>query len=155
MAMLMRARLPQIDSLVLWDPVVNGRRYLADLRREYDELARLYRLPVDDTLGSDQPSELFGQRWSTHLQGDLETIDLLETSDYRVRKTLLVELAGGTNTLALAERLRSLGAHCDVCNIADENVLTRKEFTPAEPYFTPVPSKILSAVGAWLTNHND
>lgn len=112
-----------VDQLVLWAPVVSGRRYVRELRA----LSAA-------TGGSDLPSEA---------AADLGTIDLL-TVRPQCRRALIV----GRDDLPTDSRLH---AHLSAQGIATEQVVQPGYADlMAEPHHTRVPHAAIDHVAGWL-----
>lgn len=131
-----------LAGLVLWEPVVDGRGYLAELQARHDEtIRRFFVLPKDYRPGA-QPTELLGFALGDAMRAAVVGLDLLETPVPR-KPVLLVESHAAPELAALAGRLAQGG-----------------QLTHAQvPSFTVwvedvdkglVPQQVIEAIVAWL-----
>jgi alpha/beta superfamily hydrolase len=110
LAMMTAATCPSIQTLVLWDPVVQGPGYL-------EELKIFHKRVLDAAEASSRsvarPSvydglSLFG--FGSHLSEELRQIDLLSMGKKPAEKVLVIESASESASSSLSERLRQWGS---------------------------------------------
>jgi exosortase A-associated hydrolase 2 len=144
-----------IKSIVLWEPIVNGKQYINELittQRQW----RLQHHGTKGNLASDEDAdnnndcdEILGFPMSHSLRRDLEEIDLLTTRECFIKQLLLVERDENSAVLAMRETLRSV------------NVRLEFEST-SEAYFwrqqpegnVLVPVQTLRSITSWMSSHN-
>jgi hypothetical protein len=119
-------------ALVLWDPIVSGRTWVAELLAQQRERF------------GDLEDEVFGFPFGPALRGQLEAIDLRTAGRPAVRRVLVVQTSGSAagETDALVERLQAVGTAVD-----------RRAFdTPPfwrDPGKTYVPRAVIDAIVSW------
>jgi pimeloyl-ACP methyl ester carboxylesterase len=75
-----------IKDLVLWDPVVNGKKYIDELKALHNSLSPLF----GSTLLNDEFDELLGYAFPAELRVGIEGINLLEISGWKAEKISIV-----------------------------------------------------------------
>ena len=94
-----------VDSLLLWDPVVNGEDYLESLRSVHaDMLADLDRFPTVRSAEECQENEIMGFQLSPQLLSDIKSLELTSIDVERLRRCYIIESAGNP-TAGAAGRL--------------------------------------------------
>ncbi len=143
LALLAARRIDGLAGLVLWEPVVRGTDYLAEVAQWHHEAILRFAVPPRDHQPGPRPTELLGFPIGEPLYAALEALDLLEVRPPRGRPLLLVESHGAADQLALAERLqpqtRFTHAHVPSFRTWTEDVDKGL-----------VPSQVLAAIVAWL-----
>ena len=120
-------------ALVLWDPIVNGGAYAAELMALQEQRVG----------GS---NEVLGFPFSPDLRRELERIDLL-TIERAPRQVLLVETGDRKPEIqALQQRLQALGANVNHRLVAGAPIWH-------EPNKASVPAGAIQAVTAWAKDH--
>lgn len=137
------AQTADLAGLILWEPVVDGPRYLAELRAKHEEaLMRFFAPPKGSALGP-RPAELNGFALGAAQLAALAALDLLQAQPPRGRPALLIESATTAELLALKARLEG------VSRLTHEHV----------PSFTVwvedvdkglVPQQVIEAIAGWL-----
>lgn len=132
-----------LAGLVLWEPVVNGRNYLNELRAQHEEtIMRFFVLPKDYQPAA-QPAELLGFALSDTMRASLEQVDLLTLMPPRARPVLLVENQPTADLAALNERLAAGGkathAHVPCFTVWIDDVDKGL-----------VPQQVIDTITAWL-----
>ena len=134
-----------VDSLVLWDPVLNGEKHLerlAELHRGM--LAYAHVLPEP---GSDPNAENLGYPMPPKLRSDLAELRLLLTRRKPARRVLLLESNPDVDQEPLQELLVRL-----VVNPAVERFPNPRLWTWTEDFGrVHVPHKIIQAIVSWLS----
>ncbi len=83
----------EVENLVLWDPVVNGKDYMKELRNIQKDLSLSpYYLPkfASNGLNGNGPGQLLGYPSSHELDSSIEEIDLIKTFQFKAKKSFLV-----------------------------------------------------------------
>jgi len=134
LALLRQQRGECADNLVVWDPVVDGRRYVAEMLALHRK--RFGRTTTDEALGYPLPPSV---------RAELEQIDLLKTEAPRARRLLLVETgAPREETRALEQRLRDRGAAVEYRAFAGPAIWQDQ---PSQP---PVPAAVIQFIVSWM-----
>lgn len=143
LALTVAPRIDDLAGLVLWEPVVRGGAYLAELAAQHDEAIMRYFAQPQDYVPSSRPAELLGFPIGEPLRSGLECLDLMAASVPRARPLLLVESHAAPEQLALAAHLR-----------ADARLT--HEHVPSFSVWTDdvdkglVPTQVIAAIVAWL-----
>jgi pimeloyl-ACP methyl ester carboxylesterase len=99
-----------IDGMVLWDPVVNGKAYVAELKLLHGEMLR--RAQVQPKHGADETqTEILGFPLTQELLTELESIDLATMPQKPANHLLVIESREKAGERPLIEHLQQLGAH--------------------------------------------
>jgi pimeloyl-ACP methyl ester carboxylesterase len=135
-----------IDSLVLWDPIVKGTDYLAELAAFHEKVVdavESYSRGVARPTVFDGLS-LYGFR--PQLKQELATIDLLASNESPARRVLLLESTAGSGRAALAAHLQQRVPSFQYQQIPAQEDLWTMDFELAIP-----PRQILNAIVAWIS----
>jgi len=103
------ARRDDIDSVVMWDPIWDGRRYLEELlecnrgRPEYDIDRARAMLDGPESIG------IMGFPVTARMRSGLHRLDLLNVSDIRAGKMYILGSSDRDEYRAIDERIRGLG----------------------------------------------
>ena len=99
---------PEVPSLVLWDPIVDGRAHL-------DELQALHR----ERFGAGTDGEVLGFPLSSGLRDELARLEVTRFGRPRARRVLVLRTSGSRegDLEALAAHLREAGATVDLHRI--------------------------------------
>lgn len=110
LAMLACRRRPDIDRLVLWDPVVVGRTYLAELVDRHNALVAERPSPRGYRV-CEPPTELLGTPVTPAVLSFLESLDLLRFERPPAARTCVISSSDDEHASEdLARRLREAGA---------------------------------------------
>ena len=133
-----------IDGMVLWDPVVAGKRYLEELKNLHREMLRRAHLkPVDDP----KCAEIAGFALTHEMISDLNDLDLLRIQCKPANDILVVESQKKPMQTQLTERLKSLNAEVKHIHLPNPQFWTWIE----DFSHILVPRRILQAVTSWLS----
>lgn len=100
-----------VRKLILWDPVVNGRAYIDELRTMQQALLDKLQ-PLHKSRSHQEQTdteELIGFRFSTQMVSEIGAIDLLETTEFNGSEISLVVSEERPEYLRLKEHLEGLG----------------------------------------------
>ena len=126
----------EVESLVLWAPVVKGRRYV----RELTALSQT----AHHAAGSDSAGiEAMGFVYAQQTVGDLAQIDLLSHS-MRCQRVLIASGSNAAGDSALLEHLSKQGV------VVEQMALPGYEEMMAEPHQTEVPQEALRSIADWM-----
>ena len=133
-----------VDALVLWDTVVRGRTYVAELRSlQREMLQRAHLRPASD----EHRQEVLGFILTDHLLRDLEEIDLLAIRQKPANKILVIESHNQREQNPLIQHLKNLDSEVTHRHLPDPQFWHWVEdFT-----HVPVPQQILKSVQSWMT----
>lgn len=95
-----------IDEMVLWDPVVSGEAYLAELRRLHGDMVRYAHVEARPT-GTGE--EILGFSIPESLVADLATLNLCTAEAGGIRRTLVIETNARAHQGQLVHHLEQLG----------------------------------------------
>ena len=150
-----------IDSLVLWDPVISGADYLAELRGLHQGMlahAHVTPQPVSksgtpeaahdaahDGISTDE--ELLGYPMPARLSAELSSLDLASLTERPARRALLVESNRAADQGPLATSLGALGTALDHEQVSNPHLwVWNEDFAKVH-----VPRKILELIVAWAS----
>ncbi len=123
----------ECPALVLWDPVIDGREYLADLSAAHRS-----------RFGGGESEEILGTPFPAPLRAAVAGIDLLQAGRPRARRVLIVETGGHTPRAGdLEAHLRRAGAQVSRRSLAGAAVWR-------EPNKAAVPQSVIQSVVAWM-----
>jgi alpha-beta hydrolase superfamily lysophospholipase len=126
----------EVESLVLWAPIVKGRRYV----RELTALSQTAQLAAGNESAG---IEAMGFVYPNELTGELAQMDLLAHS-VRCQQVLIASSANAAGDLALLEHLTKQGVS------VESMALTGYEGMMAEPHDTQVPHDALRSIVDWM-----
>lgn len=126
----------EVESLVLWAPIVKGRRYV----RELTALSQTAQLVA----GSGSAGiEAMGFVYAHETAGELVQIDLLSHS-VRCQQVLIASNANAAGDLSLLDHLSKQGVEAEL------TALPGYEGMMAEPHETEVPHEALRSIVDWM-----
>ncbi len=104
LSILVAERRDDVVGLVLWDPVLEGRRYLEDIRAQHRELTGGSRGSTEE-----DASEILGFSFSRNFCLEIESLDLSSRSKAPADRVLILETGrpSGSESLARAYRERT------------------------------------------------
>lgn len=106
LALLAAPRTAGLAGLVLWEPIVNGRQYLAELQTQHDEvISRFFAQPKGYRPGVFS-AELLGFALSDSMYCAIEGLDLLQASLPQGKNVLLIESHAKPEIAALQANLQ-------------------------------------------------
>jgi len=134
-----------VDSLILWDPVIDGRGYLAELRGMHREMLRYeYVDPQLNLSEADSTEEVLGFALPPPLRSEIEQMDLLSLATAPAERVLMLETEGADSAEGLQGHLAALMTDLEL----------RRSTTPrvwlTEPGKGIVPLKLIESMAAWL-----
>lgn len=146
LAMSAAAERGDIDSLVLWDPVIRGRAYREQLRELQEEAIRFgyMELSLRDGRAS-LPDEVLGFPLTAGLADDLARIDLPAVADRAAEQVLLIESSNPPGLEALCARLGDTARHFEHRHLAERRIWMD------EPSHGIVPFRLIEEIVGWLT----
>ena len=148
LAALVGAERRDIESMVLWDPVVWGKDYVEELRDLHRKMLRHSHVNVRPQVGEKGQTEILGFPYADELLEDLGRLDLLSAIQEKPAENLfLIESKETARQGQLEKRLNALGA------CVEYRCLTNPEFWTWVEDLTRVlvPYKILQSVVSWIS----
>ncbi|MCK8516797.1 amino acid adenylation domain-containing protein [Methylonatrum kenyense] len=146
LAVLVAAERDDVDCLVLWNPVVNGRVHREELAMMQKQMLR--RSYVSAALvgpaGGPETTEILGFPFSSLLLAELNRIDLLTLDRCPARRVLLVDSVGDSQLDSLTSHLGRLGACVDRLRFDGPRLWLE------EPFKEVVPVEIWRAAETWF-----
>lgn len=134
-----------IDALVLWDPVVSGKAYLAELRALHQDM--LGRAHVrQEPEATEERTELLGFPLPGGLLRELEHLELLPLQRKPAERLLLVESQGRAKEGGLREHLRQWDVEVAYRHLPCPEFWTWQEALSE----ALVPHQVLQSVVRWL-----
>jgi pimeloyl-ACP methyl ester carboxylesterase len=137
-----------VDAVVLWDPVLNGADYLAELERVHEEmLGFAHVIPKAPPRGRPAMKERLGFPMPEALERDVAALDLLADSAAPAPRALVVESHVIVRQAPLVEVLRGQGVAVQFEHFDNPNLWAWVEdFAKVH-----VPHRILEAVVRWAS----
>jgi pimeloyl-ACP methyl ester carboxylesterase len=131
-------------SLVLWDPIIDGRSYLNELIALQKEMLRFRPKPPRAEHGQ-YPLDIFGFPMSDDLCRSIREIDLLRASQTVTEQVLLVQTESHEGSDELRMILRTMGAL-----VRHECFEGPKIWLPTVDGSLLVPGRVLQSITSWL-----
>lgn len=138
---------PDIDAMVLWDPVVGGKDYLEELTRLHLEMLTRAHVKPTPHLGSENRTELLGFPMTDAMLKDIERLNLLAIPKKPANNVLLVESHEQTDQELYVNHLKSLDVQVTYQQIPLPQLWTWSEDVGR----ILVPHQILQSVVAWIS----
>ncbi len=133
----------EVDGLVLWDPVVDGRTYLDELTALHREMLSIAHLKPEDH----GPTELLGFPLTDQMRVDLESLNLQGLKQKPANHILVIQSHETADQQPLAAHLRDLRASVKYLHLPNPSFWTWME----DFSHVLVPQPILHAVVEWMS----
>jgi exosortase A-associated hydrolase 2 len=133
-----------VDSIVLWDPVVLGRTYLEGLSRLQSDALQRRRTPIRKRPGG--PVEVIGFPLPPALVSELEELDLLTVVPKPGSQILQIQSDQSENEWSLKHRLMSHGTRFEY-----QQVQAPKVWQPTVDGNLLVPVQVLRSIVSWTS----
>ena len=143
LSMITGAARDDIDGLVLWDPVLAGKRYVEELRSLQKQMLR-FRPKQKGSGNSDDYIDILGFPISRDLQAGIENINLLATGTPSANHILLIKTDAAGNTERFRDYLAATDTHLEYRQLD-----TFQVYLPTIDGSLPVPSQLLQSIVAW------
>jgi alpha-beta hydrolase superfamily lysophospholipase len=137
-----------INSMVLWNPVLNGRLYIDDMRSLHQVIFRHLQGKHMDAASAEQDIGVLGYRLTDTMRADLETIDLYAVQKRPADKILIVQSSEPHAGTQFAQHLTAAG------------VEVSSQYVPFPPVWTEgiykshIPKPVLTVMTDWITAVN-
>jgi exosortase A-associated hydrolase 2 len=138
----------EVASVILWEPIVNGKAYLQELTDRHQETIWHYLADPENGVDMKEPAELLGLPLTDNLRADLESLNLL-TPLARVPRNILIIEGDEEPVLApLQAYLQNSGSQVTHHHVPDFQVWTEN------PDKGLVPGQTLQAILSWVSEVN-
>jgi len=139
LSILSGSELGGVEAMVIWDPVVSGAQYLAELNRLHEEHSEY-------PSGPDDEPQILGYPFTAAMRSELEGLDLLAIESKPADEVLVVETGEQEGDGArLVRHLRTLGARAEIERVPAAVMLLERVDK------VTVPGKLIQKVVAWLS----
>lgn len=145
LAMIAAAERADPDSLVLWDPVVSGKRYFDGLLRLQKEMLRFRPKPSSTQEPLDYV-DVLGFPLSRFLQAELKNIDLPAIAASSVKNVLVIQTDQTADEAGLQEQLSQMRARFEYQRMDAPQI-----WLPTSDGSLVVPTKILNSIVSWAS----
>ena len=136
-----------VERLVLWDPVVNGQRFVDEMHRrtaQHEKWLVERHGPRPALAPADGPQDLFGFRYSDSLIKDIAAIDLLALDAKASARAFILDNCDDEQAVSLAVHLRAIGLEIELERLQAPKVWM------AEPFQGLVSAQSLKRIEAWI-----
>ena len=147
LAMMAGAERDDVDGLVLWNPIISGRKYVQELITAYQEKARKFFPGLECRSKGEGYGEALGFPLPDSMLKDLEKLDLFATQLKVAHKILFIESSDASEDIRFREHMKGIGVS-----------LRYKRIPGFEPWVERdnwgqgmVPMKILQFVVSWIS----
>jgi pimeloyl-ACP methyl ester carboxylesterase len=145
LSMMAGAERGDVEGLVLWDPVVDGRAYIREMTTVHqDVLGPSFSRPKLGTTNG-TATEILGFALAHSLLADLESIDLLAIRRRPAKSTLVLESDGGGGARGLSEYLKSTETRLEYQLLPGPRI-----WLPDREGGLLVPAPTLQSIVAWI-----
>jgi uncharacterized protein len=134
-----------VASLVLWDPVIHGSRYLEGLVSFQKEMSR-FRPKPPRSQRTEWPLDIIGFPVTRALYEEIDSIDLLAISKRPAENVLIVRTEEENAQNDLAAKLQRLGA-----SVTLEQIEAPHIWLPTADGSLLVPGRVLQAITSWMS----
>jgi pimeloyl-ACP methyl ester carboxylesterase len=136
-----------IDGIVLWDAVVNGRDYVAEMIDSHENMLRVAHVIPRPLESDEKQTEILGFPLSNALLSDLESVDLMTVLKKPANNILIIESNEKAGQRGLLGHLRSLNVSVEYLHRPHPRLWVWKEdFGQAL-----APQQILRSVVSWIS----
>lgn len=136
-----------IDGLVLLDPIVSGRAYIAELIARHRDMLRYSHVKQNRGARGEKPAEILGFPLADPMLGDLEDLDLLAIRQKPANNILLIESCEAADRGRWREHIKNTGALLEYRYLPGPDIwMWEEDFSNVL-----VPYKILLRVVSWIS----
>ena len=146
LSLLIGSRHPDLEALVLWDPVVDGKNYMTRLAVQHQEWLNKGTAPTPLSQLSEQTLEVLGFPISPALKQSIEQIDLKSVGRPLVKHVLTLESDKSFSGNQLHDHLAAVGTDSEYQYIPTPRAWLRKNGGEN----VVVPRDMLQAIVGWL-----
>jgi exosortase A-associated hydrolase 2 len=110
----------EIENLILWDPVINGREYIKELKKVHRIMSFLSMSTMNlKEFSGNRSEELLGFPFSPELEASIAEIDLINSIKFKAKRTSLVVSREDSKYFKLRDHLFQAGISFDYCFAPD------------------------------------
>ena len=124
LAMASAAQSGNVDTIILWDPVLSGREYLQALTAQHQTFLRIHKLE-EEPLSHEGTSELSGFPILESMAIDLDKLDLLSFRNKAANRVLLIDSSLEASSARLIPHLERTGTVVEYRHVPDQ---TKKNY---------------------------
>ena len=141
-----------VKSVVLWEPIVNGKKYVEELIATHQKWLSQHEWVKDSVIiekhdhENNGQLELLGFPLTYALRRDLENIELMSTERCEVKQLLILEAEGNSDALDVSKHLTTLGVQVDYETTSGPQLWRQQ----AEGSVL-VPIKTLHSIVSWIS----
>ena len=146
LSMMAGAERGDLEGLVLWDPVVNGRVYIHEMKTVHKEILGYSLSKPKHGTKNGTDVDILGFPLAHSLFADLEKIDLLAIRRKPAKNTLVVESDEEAGKRGLREHLESTDTQLEYQQLHGPRI-----WLPDREGGLLVPNQILQAVVSWIS----
>ena len=141
-----------IDTMVLWEPIVDGEDYVREIKRLHLESAVIEGMPkaVKDQTGADRHLEILGFRITDILLDELLKLDLLSMEKSPAKRILHIGNSDDYDRRDFMNHLKHLGTDVEEANISCASIWLEGD---NESYAGLVPVNALEHIVKWVTEN--
>jgi pimeloyl-ACP methyl ester carboxylesterase len=147
LATMVGAERGDIDSMVLWDPIINGHHFLKELASEHRAMLRRAHVQPHPYRSCETCVEVLGFPLAEPMRRDLECLDLITIQHSPARRVLLVESQARSGQQHLYARLQELNVQVTCQHAHDSRLWTWVENIGR----VLVPHYVLQTVVSWIS----
>lgn len=140
------SRRRDVESIVLWDPIVTGKDYVREMMGLHKGWLRDVLPKPKELNDGDKNVEIVGFPLTDTLRSGLENIDLLAVQECSARRLLFVETIESLVALRWREHMKGLGVDLDYQYIPGPKVWLRGRGD--QPL---VPGPVLESIVSWIS----
>jgi len=150
LALLAAEKRDDIDTMVLWEPIVNGEEYVREIKRLHLESAVIEGFPqaVKGQADASQHLEILGFRITDIMLDELLKLDLLSMRQSPAKRILHLENSDDYDRRDFINHLRRLGTDVGEANISCASIWLEGD---NESYAGLVPVNALDHIVEWVT----
>jgi len=150
LALLAAEKRNDIDSMVLWEPIVNGEQYVREIKRLHLESAVIEGLPkaVKGQTDANHHLEILGFQIPDIMLDELLKLDLLSMKQCPAKKILYMENSDDYDRGNFMNHLKHLGTDVEETNISYASIWLEGD---NESYTGLVPVNALEHIVKWVT----
>jgi len=139
-----------IDQLVLWDPIVEGKSYLEELSASHQAwLDRRAEAGWDSPAQDDECSQVLGFPLTNEIRNTLKEVELLKLSERPARNVLIINAEDGEHARRFERHLRFLECNVDYSCLPEARIWLHLTMDQKL-----MPTQTLTQIVAWLAKKN-
>jgi exosortase A-associated hydrolase 2 len=140
-----------VESLVLWEPVVKGKKYIEELVNEQEGWMEKGEFSEATIAKQDDGTvEIIGFALTSQMRLGIESINLLSLEKGTGKRLLIIRKSGEVGDQSLFKTLKELGSFPDYSDL----VTPRLWLESQESDRVVVPNELLESIILWLTRNH-